>query len=341
MATTERPVQTADSLDQEIPLTELLRPLIERRRAVGVSTLVGALVGIVLRFLLPPAYTAETTFTPDQGRGGITLPSGLAGLAGSLGLPMDLGTRSSVSPDFLISLLDSREILEPLLDSTFATRGRSRAAPPRKLIDLLAAKGNTLEKRLEAGLAKLRRKVSASVDRRSNLLTLRVVSGDPLVAATLANRLFDALNRYNVEQLQSQAHRQRVFVEDRLTQARAELVDAEQDQLHFLQTNRSYTESPTLRIQAARLQRIVDLKQEVMVTLAKAYEEARIEEQRAIPTLIVVDAARPPVRPSFPRAILLGPAGAAMGLLLAAVWAFWRGRVGGERGGAADAGQRR
>jgi uncharacterized protein involved in exopolysaccharide biosynthesis len=59
----------------------------------------------------------------------------------------------------------------------------------------------------------------------------------------------------------------------------------------------------------------VQVKQEVYLTLAKAYEEARIAEVRDIPVLTVIDSAVAPVRRSFPRRKL----NTLLGLLLGAI----------------------
>jgi uncharacterized protein involved in exopolysaccharide biosynthesis len=306
-------------LDGEVPLSELIRPLRTEWRRIAAVTLAGVVIALILWLVLPAKYTAETTFTANQGRSGISLPSGLAGLAGSLGLSVNEGGGGGPSPDFLIRVLASREVLLPLLDSTFTPLRGDDAGKLRKLIDLIGAKGKTPRARQEDGLVRLRKAVTASADRRSGVLTVSVATRDPDVSATLANDVFALLNHYSVERLQSLAHDQRVFAEDRLTQARAELADAEQQQLRFLQTNRLFAEAPVLQLDAARLQRLVELKQEIVLTLAKSYEESRIAEARATPMLIMVDRAVPPLKASSPRGFLLVVGGLVAGLLVGVV----------------------
>jgi uncharacterized protein involved in exopolysaccharide biosynthesis len=314
-------------LEGEVPLSELIRPLRTEWRRIAAMALAGVLIGLILWLVLPAKYRAETTFTADQGRSGISLPSGIAGLAGSLGLSVSGGVGGGPSPDFLISVLASREVLLPLLDSTFTPLRGGGAGKPHKLIDLIGAKGGTPRARQEDGLVRLRKAVTATVDRRSGVLTVSVATRDPDVSAALANDVFSLLNHYSVERLQSEAHYQRVFAEDRLTQARIELADAEQQQLRFLQTNRLFTQSPVLQLDAARLQRLVQLKQEVVLTLAKSYEESRIAEARATPMLIMVDRAVSPLKQSSPRGFLLAAGGLVAGFLVGVVVVIGRARV--------------
>ena len=89
-----------------------------------------------------------------------------------------------------------------------------------------------------------------------------------------------------------------------MREAEGELREAERAQLRFLQTNRQYLGSPLLEFQAAQLERTVQVKQEVFLTLTKAYEEARIAEVRDTPVLTVIDPAVPPSMRSRPKRVL-------------------------------------
>jgi uncharacterized protein involved in exopolysaccharide biosynthesis len=52
------------------------------------------------------------------------------------------------------------------------------------------------------------------------------------------------------------------------------------------------------------LEREVERRQEIVLTLARAYEEARIAERRDVPLLTIIDPARPPYKKSAPRILL-------------------------------------
>jgi uncharacterized protein involved in exopolysaccharide biosynthesis len=75
----------------------------------------------------------------------------------------------------------------------------------------------------------------------------------------------------------------------------------------------------------------VQLKQDVVTTLTKAYEEARISEARSIPALVVVDPAQPPAYKSSPKRAIIVAAGVVLGLALGIALALALGE------GAADA----
>src|SRR5690606_31231281 len=102
----------------------------------------------------------------------------------------------------------------------------------------------------------------------------------PELSELLNRELLNLVGEYNMQRRQSNAAAERSFVEARLEESRHELVGAESDLKSFMEQNRRFDEAPQLRLEAARLQRRVDLRQQVYASLAQAYEQARIEEVR-------------------------------------------------------------
>jgi uncharacterized protein involved in exopolysaccharide biosynthesis len=293
----------------------LLGPVRRRWRLVAVCSLAAGLLAAVISLLLPSVYTAQTTFTPVASSQGMS--GGLAslmGLAGQLGLSsLASAGAGGLPPEYFAEVLHSRSVLEGTLQSSFPV-GDS-AGPQRTLLDILEVKGSTLRGRLEDGVRELDDHIVASVDKRTGVVSLRVKSRSPAVSAGVANRMVDLLDAFNLDRRQVQSREQRRFTGERVQQAQQELRDAEAALLRFLTANREYRGSPLLEYQAAKLQRDVQVKQEVYLTLAKAYEEARIAEVRDIPVLTVIDSAVAPVRRSFPRRKL----NTLLGLLLGAI----------------------
>jgi uncharacterized protein involved in exopolysaccharide biosynthesis len=281
------------------PLGDLLGPVRRRWRLVAVCSLVAGVLAALVSLVLPPVYTAQTTFTPVASSQGVS--GGLAslvGLAGQLGLS-GLASGGSISPEYFAEVLRSRSILEATLQSKFPT-GDS-AAVERPLLDILKVDAPSPRGRMEQGTWALDRLVLASVDKRTGVISLRVKSRSPAVAAGVANRMVQLLNEFNLDRRQVQSREQRRFTGERTQQALEELRGAEAALLRFLQANREYAGSPLLEYQYSKLQREVAVKQEIYLTLAKAYEEARIAEARDIPVLTIIDEAVPPVLRSSPR----------------------------------------
>lgn len=288
---------------EDVSLLELLTPLVRRRKLMlGIPIVFGLLAGLV-SLVLPSAYTAQTTITPVSpsigALGGSALLS-LAGLAGQLGVAS--GGGGSVSPDFIANVLKSREVLTATLQSRFQSGAPENRELP--LLDILRVEGRSEPTRLSRGVRKLDKAVQTKVDRSTGIVTLMVKARDPKLAADIANRMRGILNTFNLERRQSQSREQARFTRERLVEAEADLRQAEAAQLRFLQANRQYRGSPLLEFEAGRLQRTVDLRQEVYMSLMKAYDEARISEARDTPVITTIDSAVAPIQRSAPRPVL-------------------------------------
>ncbi|HEY3013090.1 MAG TPA: Wzz/FepE/Etk N-terminal domain-containing protein [Gemmatimonadales bacterium] len=307
--------------EADISLFELMTPLVTRWKLVAATAIACALIAAVVLLLQRPTYTATTTFTPENSStsGLMSGLAGLAGLAGQLGLSSS--SPSSVSPDFFVKLAHSDEVLRSTLLMEFVDP--DSATVRRPLLRLLEVKGRSSEEQIQRGVRVLRKRTEASADKSTGIVTLKVKLQSPVLAAEVAKYMVQLLNRFNLESRQSQSREQRRFSGERLAVAEQELRAAEQAQLAFLQRNRQYLDSPLLAFEYNRLNRQVQLRQEVYQTVTKAYEEARIAEVRDTPVLTVIDSAVAPVKPSGPRRVLGSTValvfGGALGVLLAYV----------------------
>jgi uncharacterized protein involved in exopolysaccharide biosynthesis len=277
---------------------DLLTPLVRRRRLILLTALVCALVTAIVVLVLTPRYTALTSFVPEVPKES-SLSSSLGGLASQFGLGSQVAT--PYSPDFMADVLRSRYIGELILAAEFPAPRSGASKGQRPLLDILEIRGNTPARRLEAGLETLADATSMTLDRRTGVLSLRVTLHDPELAAAVANRMVEELNRFNVERRRSQSGEERIFTERRLKEVQKELTDAEAELVAFLQRNRQFSESSVASVTARSLERKVSLKQEVLATMSRSYEEARINEVRDTPVLTVIDQAEPPAWKSFPK----------------------------------------
>jgi uncharacterized protein involved in exopolysaccharide biosynthesis len=303
-------------LAEVVTIHDVIAPLARRWRLLFGLPLGLAVVAGLISLLLPSVYTAQTTLTPAAsssvgGLSGSALAS-LAGLAGQLGVTAGAG--GSLSPDFIADVLTSREVLTTTLASEFPD---PESKTQRPLLEILRVEGKSETARTSEGVRQLEKLVKTRVDHSTGIVTLMVKTRDPQLAAAVANRMRDILNSFNLERRQSQSREQARFTRERLSQAEAELRQAEAAQLRFLQRNREYTGSPLLEFEHSRLRRAVDLKQEVYTSLAKGYEEARIAEVRDTPVITTIDTAVAPDRRSSPRPVLNGVIGFLIGGVLA------------------------
>jgi uncharacterized protein involved in exopolysaccharide biosynthesis len=298
----------------DVTVFQLLTPLVRRWKLLIALPLAAGIAAAGISLAVPPVFTANTSFTPEAtaNRTALSGFGDLLGLAGQLGLA---GAAIPTTPEFFSSVIESRQIVEGVLLSTFLGPD---GGGHDTLLDLMDVRGRTHAERLSNGVKRLRRLVSVSIDGRTGIVSVSVRQRDPNLAAAVANRFTALLNDFNLERRQSQSRAQARFSAQRLVEAEQELRRAETELRTFLEANRQFRGSPLLDFEHSRLERVVLLKQEVYTTLAKSLEEARIAEVRDTPVLTVIDAAVPPQRRTAPHrklyvlvALMLGAAVAA------------------------------
>jgi uncharacterized protein involved in exopolysaccharide biosynthesis len=200
---------------------EQLRLLWGRRRFFFRAVTVGLLVSTLVAFLIPKSYTSTTQLMPPdpQSTSGMAMMAamaakgggGLAGVAGDL-----LGLKSSGA--LFIGVLRSQTSQDRLIQQ----------------FDLRKIYGTRL---VMNARMKLDENTSISEDRKSGIITISVTDHSPQRAAALASAYVDGLNSLVSELSTSSAHRERVFLEDRLKVAKQDLDDASNQLAQFSSKN--------------------------------------------------------------------------------------------------------
>lgn len=283
-----------------IGLLQLLDILLKSWKLVVGLPLAAAIVTAGISLLISPKFTATATFVPETEARGTSLPGGLAGVAAQFGVSLG-GSGGADSPAFYADVLKSRTLRDAILLASFADPRSGSAADSSSLLDLLEVEGDSEAQRLEVGRKELAKYTQIRVESETGIVAVSVETRHRTLSADVANFYIDLLNRFNLETRQSNAEERRRFVEERVTGAGAELQEAEEAYQNFLERNRQYAGSPELNFQAGRLQRQVTIKQEVLTTLRRQYEEARIQEVNDTPVITVIDWAVPPDEKSSPK----------------------------------------
>lgn len=275
----------------------------------------GALLGLLLALVLPRTYTATATLLEAPRGGGGSALDQLSLSAEALGLPSRGSSSNALTyPD----ILRSRRLLGALLEESFPdARGESRP------LRVWLVRGTATPQRTERALDALREQLDISLDRRTNLLRVGVRDSDPVRAAAVANAACAQLQHVLVHSMTTQAGAQRRFIEERLTEARRRLARAEESLRAFRESNLRGS-NPRLALETSRLMREARTQEEIVLALTRQHELARVDEQRDVPVLNVLDAAAVPAFASAPRRSLLVAGGLLLGLFAAAIVAWPR-----------------
>jgi uncharacterized protein involved in exopolysaccharide biosynthesis len=184
----------------------------------------GLLVSGVIAFVLSSRYESTTRLMPpDQGSTGMaTMLSSLVSNSGTGGFTLGglgadlLGLKSS--GELFVAILKSRTVQDDLIVK----------------FDLRKIYG---DRRWEDTRKELAINTDIGEDRKSGIITIGVTDKSPQRAAAMAQEYVEELNRVVTDLNTSSAHRERVFLEERLAQARQDLESAEKDFSQFASKN--------------------------------------------------------------------------------------------------------
>ena len=208
-------------------LSDLLLTVWRERRFVAKAFAVGLLVAALVSLLIPPKYESTTRIMPPekQGLGGLATMLAAAGGGGSGdgasslvgGVLSDaMGMKSSGA--IFIGVLNSTTVQDSLIDR----------------FDLRRVYGVRYEKDAREKLAD---NTEISEDRKSGIISITVTDRSRERATQMASAYVDNLNGLTARLNTSAAHRERVFIEERLKTVKQELDAASKDLSEFSSKN--------------------------------------------------------------------------------------------------------
>ena len=220
----EAPVPANDeAAEAPSQVVNVLRNLWAQRRMLGKAIFGGFAAGALVALLIPARYQSTTRLMPPDSQANASLGmlaaltaksgNGMGTVAGEL-----LGIRGSGA--LFTGILGSRTVEDRLVAR----------------FQLHKVYGIRLEQDTRAKLAE---DTEISEDRKSGIITISVTDQDPKLAAGIAQAYVKELNQLVAELSTSAAHRERVFLEERLGSVKLDLDDASQKFSQFESANKT------------------------------------------------------------------------------------------------------
>jgi capsule polysaccharide export protein KpsE/RkpR len=207
--------------DSRARQAERFRLLWDRRQFFLRAAAAGLIVSTVIAFLIPKSYTSTTQLMPpdQQSTSGMAMMAAMAAKAGT-----GLG---AVAGD-LLGLKSSGALFIGVL--------RSQTSQDRLIqqFDLRKVYGKRL---IMDARTKLDENTTISEDRKSGIINISVTDRSPQRAAALASAYVGQLNSLVSELSTSSAHRERVFLEERLKVVKQDLDGASNQLAQFSSKN--------------------------------------------------------------------------------------------------------
>ena len=315
----------------EIDLIGILRKIIGIRKTIYKAAGIGLVVGIIVAISIPKQYTVGVTLSPEMGN---TKAGGLSGLAASFlgsGMAINEGTdalNASLSADIVSStpflfVLSTMKIpalegetmtLNVYLDEesspwwsyviglpgmviggvkSLFTEEESELVPSDK------ANLGTIElsKKESKKIESLKKKILASVDKKTSMTTVSVTLQNPKVAAVVADSVVRKLQEYIIDYRTSKAKEDCLYLERLFKERQQEYYDAQKKYADYMDSHDNII-LQSVRAEQERLQNDMSLAYQVYSQVANQLQVARAKVQEEKPVFAVVEPAVIPLYPS-------------------------------------------
>jgi uncharacterized protein involved in exopolysaccharide biosynthesis len=254
----------------------LLTPLLEKRRAIILwSILVGLIAGGIAA-VMPRKYKAELSLTPvlsDKTPGAL---GGIAALAGA-----SLNTGYQLTPARMVELLKSRTVLSGVGMSTLPKSSE-------RIIDRVL--GERYTRNDEEEVAKqIQKLLTASANKETGTIAVSVFYKDSALARLIASRVVDSASQRFVRTAKAQAQQLRIAQEGRVNVAKQNLAAAEERLRQFRFSNRATPPFSAAAVELEQLNRDIQMNEQVYTQAITDQQSAFARELEATPTVVTQD----------------------------------------------------
>lgn len=304
------------------------------RRMIFKSILIGFALGLVFALLWPKEYTTSTTMVPQTSQDGSNKLGRLSSLAAMAGFNLNTNSNSeSLSPMVYPQIVQSVPFQLELMNTPFQIKGIDHPVSlfeyytqykgacvwgtiKKYTIGLLdrpseAKSGEqnttapissgliTLTKDQDIVHKKLEDKLSMNTNDKEGYLTLSASFHDPLLAAQVAQKAQDMLQRYITTFKIQKAKEQLDFISGRFNEKKKEFEQAQERLARFRDQNKNVS-SALAQTEEERLKSEYNIAFSVYSELAKQQEQAQIQVKQDTPILTIIEPVRVPLEKSKP-----------------------------------------
>ena len=315
----------------EIDLMDLFRKVIGIRKKIYKAAGIGLIIGVIVAISIPKQYTVEVALSPEMGN---NKGAGLSGLAASFlgsGVTMGDGTdalNASLSADIVSStpfLLELSNMKVPVSGSeeiSLSSYLNEESSPwwgyvigfPGMVIGGVkslftenedesissdkASRGTIeLSKKEFQKIESLKRKIVASVDKKTSMTTVSVTLQSPKVAAVVADSVVKKLQEYIIDYRTSKSKEDCLYLEKLFKERQQEYYEVQRKYADYMDSHDNII-LQSVRTEQERLQNDMSLAYQVYSQVAGQLQVARAKVQEEKPVFAVVEPAVVPLEPS-------------------------------------------
>jgi|GEM_PF-621408 len=287
---------------------DMLGLLFKRRKLIATIVAVVAIPALALLMLMPNRYTSSATVLPTVATDKFAELKNLAGFG-------TYSANAENSSELFPTILRSRRVIDSVTSTYYEIDGESQAI---RLADYLSEDNPDKLRAKVAGLT------SVATDKRTGVVTVAVETEIPELSRKMLETYLAALEHYNLHDRTSRAKGNEKYLEREVKLREKEVATAEAALRDYRLKNRNWanTSNPEIITEHGKLEREAEIKTSGFVYLSREYEIARIETQKDLPIVNLLDAPSTPTTKSGPYRLSMLLAISATALLLGIVVAL-------------------
>lgn len=344
--------------DDEIDLITLSKVIWLAKKKIIISVILCVCIGLLYAFFSPVVYRSSAVILPQsEGKSNLGQLGSLASLAG-VNLSNIMGDAAGIQPELYPSIVGSYPFLNELIHTPVNYEGASNPVSfyEKEMADTISDFGSTIIKYTiklpwtiknaimgtkasgtflnqesnqlvslsveeQRVFEKLDGKVSVSVDKKTGLVSIGAEMEEPLIAAQIAQKTLELLQRYIINYKTSQVQENLLFIEARFNEKKAAFQSAQKELFEFRDNYRNLVvERMDSRYQ--ELQDNYNISMSIYLGLAQQLEQARIAVKKETPVFSIIEPVKVPVEKYKPRRSMIIIISGFIGIFVGLGWLF-------------------
>lgn len=344
--------------EDEIDIMELVRKALKNWKFILKCCGVAAVVGLIAGFSIPKTYTVSATLAPEtvskSGGGSLSSLAAMAGINLSSSTTADafypeLYPQIVSSNPFIVGLFSvpvefeyKKETVQtdlytylkeytsaPWWNAILKLPGKAIGAVMgifREKVEPVEGYANinpqalTLEQ--EELVKAIKESISITVDKKTSLISISVVTQNPDVAYTLAKEVISSLQNFVTDYRTQKSRKDLEYYQSVYDDAKEDYYAAQQKYARYVDANQGFTRQSVM-IEQQRLQNESELAFQLYNSCAQQLESAKVMVQKETPVFAEMNPPTRPTKKTAPSKAKILVIMVFLGAMVGAVWAIW------------------
>lgn len=319
--------------EKEIDLLELAAKLWHQKKKLIKWSICGAVIGLIVAFSIPREYATSVKLAPEANDSKASA-GGLGALASMAGLGSTGGGADAVYPMLYPDVVSSVPFVTSLFDVVVTTKEDDKKMTVQQYMEeevrspwwsfLFKIPGAIIgifksPEEVEEGhkldnfqltqdesllVEAMNKRVGASVDAKTSVVTIDISMQDPLVSAVLADTVVSRLQQYITAYRTNKARQDLEYAVKLNDEAKQTYYDAQQKLAEYQDRNQGIAFN-SAKTTLARLENEAQLAFSLYNQTAQQVQKAQAKVQETTPVYAIVTPATVPVKPASPRKAMI------------------------------------